>query len=109
MFISIELVSQIINDSKEDLMRDAVRSIRQSREKNDGNIGACLERSAGSALPLRFRSSKCAEENLWRKSGQSFRLAKSWFPAMKTTPLLWVQPRKFSTREKCGIPLITGV
>ena len=81
MFISIELVSQIINDSKEDLMRDAVRSIRQSREKNDGNIGACLERSAGSALPL--RSSRCAEENLWRKIGQSFRLAKSWFPAMK--------------------------
>ncbi len=34
MFISLELVSQIINDLKEDLMRDAVRSIRQKKAED---------------------------------------------------------------------------
>jgi len=34
MYISIELVSQIINDLKEDLMRDAVRSIRQKKAED---------------------------------------------------------------------------
>ncbi len=34
MFISLELVSQIVNDLKEDLMRDAVRSIRQKKAED---------------------------------------------------------------------------
>ena len=34
MFISLELVSQIIDDVKEQLMRDAVRAIRQKKAED---------------------------------------------------------------------------
>ena len=65
MFISIELVSQIVTDVKDQLMRDAVRSIRQKKAE-DGL--SCIAQIDGADLVKGALADACMSQ-IYRERG----------------------------------------